>query len=72
MQEYTTTQAGRTPPRANIVDREDYGLSVQLKPFRQEYHLTVARYTPETGWATMNIFLTDDELALLKREINGS
>jgi hypothetical protein len=73
MQKYTTTQPGRTPPAANVVNREDYQLAVNLSEFRPgEYHLRVARYTPETGWATMNIFLTPDELESVRAAINGS
>ena len=72
MKQYTP-QAGRTPPLANIVDREDYKLHISLKEFRDnEFHLTIAKYIPEHGWTTQNFFLTHNELDLIRIEMNGT
>ena len=71
MQRFVTPQAGRTPG-ANIVDAAHYKLAVEVQELRNEnWQLTVSRWIPETGWRKMELFLTNDELELIRKQING-
>lgn len=55
----------------NITDEEHYKLDVRLtKPEHTEYQLTIERWIPETGWTTLQLFLTEKELTNIRREVN--
>jgi len=72
MQRFTTPAPGRTPG-ANITDRPDYKLDVQLKEFRQnEYLLTIKRWIPEHKWTEQRFFLTPEELVRLQEELDNA
>jgi len=72
MQPYVTPQPGRAPG-ANIVNRADYKLDVQLTEFRpQEYLFSINRYMPETAWQRQQFFLTLDELNEIRKQLNES
>lgn len=72
MQKYITPAPGRTPG-ANIVDRTDYKLDFNLREYRpSEYLLAISKFIPETGWREQKFFLTTEELAKIRAEINGT
>ena len=70
MQQYVTPQPGRTPPQANITDRDDYKLDVKVNRLDQnQYMVKVSRWIPERGWHDIKLFLDPEELARLHRAI---
>jgi hypothetical protein len=70
MQKYVTPQPGRTPG-ANITDQDHYKLDVRLsQPEYADHLLVIKRWIPEHGWTKLEIFLTDAELANIRREVN--
>jgi len=73
MQIPVTPQPGRTPPQANIVNRDDYKLHWNLSEFRpSEYNLQIQKYIPEHGWTSQSFFLTEEELELIRKVMNGT
>ena len=74
MQRYVTPAPGRwTPPKGNIVDREDYKLDFNLKEFRQnQYVLTIEKFIPEHGWIAQQYFLSPEELVRIQSVLDAS
>lgn len=72
MYKYVTPAAGRTPG-ANIADTDHYKLDIELTELRNEnWQLTISRWIPETGWQHIELFLTNDELAQVRKQIDGT
>jgi len=70
MQTYITPAPGRSPAHSMITDREDYKLEVIVKEFKpNQFQLILRRYVIETGWTKTELFLTADELELLKQSL---
>lgn len=58
------------PLLANIVNQEDYRLNVELTELRNNnWQLTIRRYIKGYGWTELELFLTDDELARVRKQI---
>ena len=72
MQPYTVPLPGRTPPKANIIDKADYKLDMKVTEFRPEqFVLTIDKFIPEHGWISQQYFLTPEELARVQTALNG-
>lgn len=72
MQPYVTPHPGRTPPKANIVDRQDYKLDIAVTEFRPEqFVLTIDKFISEHGWISQQYFLTPAELERVQSALNG-
>jgi len=72
MQPYTVLAPGRTPPKANIIDNENYKLDMKVKEFRPEqFVLTIDKFIPEHGWISQQYFLDASELARVQKAINA-
>jgi len=70
MQQYVTPQAGRTPG-ANVIDTLNYKVDVKLTELRNDtWHLEIKTWTPEYKWVHRELFLTAEELANFRREVN--
>ena len=72
MQKFTTPEAGRTPAKPNIVNTDWYRLDITLQPVpsnKTETQLKIRRWTPEVGWVEMNLFLSPEELNLIRQQL---
>ena len=72
MQKFTTPEAGRTPAKPNVVNTDWYKLDITLRPVpinKTETELKIRRWTPEVGWTTMNLFLSPEELNIIRQEL---
>ena len=70
---YYTPAPGRTPPKPNVVNRDDYKLDVKLREFKPlEYELTISRWIPEYGWQNYVYFIGTEELKAIQKEINAA
>ena len=53
-----------------IIDKETYKLTLTVKKtITNENLVTLSRWIPETDWAKMEMYLTDDELGLMRKAL---
>lgn len=58
--------------KSNIVNTDHYKLDFRLTELRNEnFQLNIGRWIPETGWTTIELFLTLDELKKIQEAVSA-